>query len=89
MSKKVEFAAEIFKEGDLYVSLCPELNVSSFGASVDKAKKSLVEAVTAFLDECKTLGTFEEVLAEAGFLRTDGGWAPREAVAKDRLTIPA
>lgn len=89
MKGKVEFTAEIFKEGEVYVSLCPELNVSSFGDSVDEAKESLVEAVTAFLEECKTMGTFEEVLEEAGFLRTDSAWVPRKAVAKDRLTIPA
>lgn len=61
MKGKVEFTAEIFKEGEVYVSLCPELNVSSFGDSVDEAKESLAEAVTAFLEECKTMGTFEEV----------------------------
>ncbi|MEW6572092.1 MAG: type II toxin-antitoxin system HicB family antitoxin [Bacillota bacterium] len=89
MKGKVEFTAEIFKEGEVYVSLCPELNVSSFGDSVDEAKKSLVEAVTAFLEECKTMGTFEEVLEEAGFLRTESGCVPCEAVVKSRLIIPA
>ncbi|RPF42648.1 hypothetical protein EDD75_1753 [Thermodesulfitimonas autotrophica] len=89
MKGKVEFTAEIFKEGEVYVSLCPELNVSSFGDSVDEAKESLAEAVTAFLEECKTMGTFEEVLEEAGFLRTEGGWVPRKAVLKSKLIIPA
>lgn len=89
MRGKVEFTAEIFKEGEVYVSLCPELNVSSFSDSIDEAKESLAEAVGAFLEECKAMGTFEEVLEEAGFLRVDGGWVPREAVAKGRLTIPA
>lgn len=48
MCGKVEFTAEIFREDEVYVALCPELNVSSFGDSVDKAKKSLVEAVFTF-----------------------------------------
>jgi len=86
---KVEFTAEIFREDEVYVALCPELNVSSFGDSVDEAKKSLVEAVTAFLEECKAMGTLEEVLEEAGFLQKGEAWLPREAIAKDRLTVSA
>jgi hypothetical protein len=35
------------------------------------------------------MGTFEEVLEEAGFLRAEGGWVPREAVVKSKLIIPA
>ncbi len=47
--QKIIFRGEIFKEGDLYVSICPELNVSSFGETVEEAKHSLYEAVEAFI----------------------------------------
>ena len=60
---------EIFKEDDLYVALAPELNVSSFGETVDEANESIKEALEAFLEECLEMGTLEEVLEEAGFLR--------------------
>ncbi|MEW5691979.1 MAG: type II toxin-antitoxin system HicB family antitoxin [Candidatus Hydrogenedentota bacterium] len=58
---------EIFKEGDEYISLCPELNISSFGSSIEEAKKSLKEAVDLFLEECEKMGTLVTVLEEAGF----------------------
>jgi predicted RNase H-like HicB family nuclease len=32
---------EIFREGDLYVGLCPDLDVSSFGKTIEEAKSSL------------------------------------------------
>ena len=63
----LRFRAEVSQEGDLYVGVCPELDVSSFGVTVDKAKESLREAVEAFMEGCQSLGTLEEVLQEAGF----------------------
>jgi predicted RNase H-like HicB family nuclease len=78
---------EIFKEDDVYVGLSPELNVSSFGETVDKAKDSLKEAIEAFLEECQEMGTLMEVLEEAGFLKTDDTWKSRIPVAKENLAI--
>ena len=31
MTHRVLFKVEIYREGDLYVGICPELEVSSFG----------------------------------------------------------
>ena len=58
---------EIFKEGDVYVALSPELNVSSFGDTIEDAKKSIKEAIEAFVEECGRMGTLDEVLEESGF----------------------
>ncbi len=65
MLLELEFNAEIFKEGDVYVGFCPELNVSSFGDDPEDAKRSLQEAVIAFLEECEEMGTLDNVLEEA------------------------
>lgn len=81
----LRFRAEVFKEEDLYVAVCPELDVSSFGATVDKAKESLREAVEAFIEGCQHLGTLEEVLEEAGFQRENDTWVTRELVAEETL----
>lgn len=62
----IRFRAEIFEEGDDYVAICPELDVSSFGDSVAEAEESLREAVEAFVEGCQSLGTLDEVLEEAG-----------------------
>jgi len=48
--KNIIFRVEIFEEGGHYVSLCPELNVSSFGDTIEEAKKSIKEAVELFLE---------------------------------------
>jgi len=42
---KIIYTSGIFKEEDLYVGLCPELNVSSFGDTTEEAVISLQEAV--------------------------------------------
>jgi len=56
---KLAFRAETFKEKKVYVSLSPELGVSSFGKSASEAKKSLKEAVSLFLEECQRMGTLQ------------------------------
>jgi len=86
MALRIVFRAEFFKEGDLYVGLAPELNVSSFGETLNEAKRSLQEAVEAFIEECETMGTFEEVLEEAGFEKRGDQWLPRQPVAAELLS---
>ena len=39
------YTAILEKEGDMYVSLCPELDVASQGATVEEATANLKEAV--------------------------------------------
>ena len=45
-----EFTAVIEREGDGYVSLCPELDIASQGNTVEEAKSNLVEAISFFLE---------------------------------------
>ncbi len=78
---------EVFKEGDVYVALSPELNVSSFGDTVLEAKKSVKEAIEAFVEECDRMGTLEEVLEEAGFTKVDDSWKSRRPVAEEDLAL--
>ncbi len=44
------FTAILEREGDLYVALCPELDVASQGATVEEATANLKEAVELFLE---------------------------------------
>ncbi len=87
MKQRVVVRVEIFREGDLYVGLCPDLEVSSFGETITEAKDSLREALEAFLDECEAMGTLEEVLEEAGYLRQDGTWLPRQPVSAELVAL--
>ena len=44
------YTAIVEKEGNLYVALCPELDVASQGATVEEATANLKEAVELFLE---------------------------------------
>jgi len=85
--QKVNFRAEIFREGGLYVALCPELNVSSFGKTVDEARNSLQEAVEAFIEECEVMGTLEEVLEESGFVKEGSVWITPKPIKEELLFV--
>ena len=78
---------EIFKEGDVYVALSPKLNVSSYGDTIEDAKKSIKEAIEAFVEECGRMGTLEEVLEESGFSKINDSWKARKPVAEENLAL--
>ena len=44
------YTAIVEREGDGYVSLCPELDIASQGATVEEATTNLREAVELFLE---------------------------------------
>ncbi|HUS05417.1 MAG TPA: type II toxin-antitoxin system HicB family antitoxin [Bryobacteraceae bacterium] len=44
------FTAIIEREDDGFVALCPELDVVSEGASIEEARKNLIEALSLFLE---------------------------------------
>ena len=46
----LSYTAILEKEGNLYVALCPELDVASQGATVEEATANLKEAVELFLE---------------------------------------
>jgi predicted RNase H-like HicB family nuclease len=83
----ISIRIEIFKEGDVYVALSPELNVSSFGETIEDAKKSTREAIEAFIEECERMGTLEEVLEESGFIKVNDSWESRKPVSEESLAI--
>jgi len=78
---------EVFKEGDVYVALSPELNVSSFGDTVEDARHSLTEAIMIYVEGCEELGTLEEVLEEAGFSQINDAWKPRKPLFEEELAL--
>lgn len=44
------YTAIVEKEGDMYVALCPELDVASQGESIEQATANLKEAVELFVE---------------------------------------
>jgi predicted RNase H-like HicB family nuclease len=50
MSQTQRFTAFIEREGTGYVSLCPELDIASQGATVEEARLNLIEAIELFFE---------------------------------------
>jgi len=50
MKQKRELTAIIEREGDGYVSLCPELDVASQGDTIEEARANLIEALELFFE---------------------------------------
>jgi predicted RNase H-like HicB family nuclease len=47
---KTTFTAILEREGDVYVALCPELDIASQGGTIEEATANLREAVALFLE---------------------------------------
>lgn len=50
MKQKRQFTAIIEREGNGYVSLCPELDIASQGESVEESRNNLIEALELFFE---------------------------------------
>ena len=51
----------ITKEGKFYVSRCLNVEVSSFGKTIDEAKENLKEALDLYFEEGDGLATFQPI----------------------------
>ncbi len=49
-----EITLVVWKEGKHYVAQCLNIDVSSFGKTIDEAKRNLKEAVELYFDDEKT-----------------------------------
>jgi predicted RNase H-like HicB family nuclease len=65
MTKKL--TAIIQAEGDGFVSLCPELDIASQGATIEEAKDNLREALELFF-ECASPAEIEQRLSGEVFV---------------------
>jgi predicted RNase H-like HicB family nuclease len=50
MKRIQQFTAIIEREGDGYVSLCPELDIATQGDTVEQARNNLIEALELFFE---------------------------------------
>ena len=50
MSKFQQYTAIIEREENLYVALCPELDIASQGETVEQARANLIEAIELFFE---------------------------------------
>jgi predicted RNase H-like HicB family nuclease len=59
----LELTAVVWQEGRDFVSLCPELGVSSCGSNLEDAVAMLQEAVDLYLDNARALDMLDDTVA--------------------------
>ncbi|MEW5766370.1 MAG: hypothetical protein AB1797_01915 [bacterium] len=65
--KELKITMEFWREGELYVIHCPELDMIAQGYSLEEAKKNLFEVIEIQFEEMEEMGTLNEFLEERGF----------------------
>ena len=55
------------REGNVYASICDDLDVRSQGSTKAEAGEMLVEALQLFLETCIQKGTVDAMLRDCGF----------------------
>jgi len=75
---KFRLTEEIWKEGNMYVAYCPELDISSCGEDVQQAKKNLLETISINIEETRKMGTFDKFLEECGLEKLNDVFAARK-----------
>jgi len=84
---RVKLTEIVFKEGNMFVSYTPELDVSSCGDTAADAKKNLSEAVALFVEEAARMGTLNDILCEQGFTEKHKLWTPPKLVATGSIEV--
>jgi len=92
MSETVTFSVNlpiaVKKEGAVYSSWCPILDVSAFGKTREEARAMLSEAVRLFIVDCYRRGTLERVLKDSGFLKSvQSAKAPARGDVKNQISV--
>lgn len=86
---RLTYTVQVFREGKTFVAYNTELDVSSCGVSIEKAKSNLRDAVQGFLVSAHTHGTLTAILEDAGFIHKRNHWYDPELVVLDRFSVPA
>lgn len=84
----IDYDMIVFKEDEIYVAYCPELDISSCGNTVEHAKEMLKNAVRLFVEEAEKMGTLEDILEESKYKKdTSGRWIPPKLVTTELVRI--
>jgi predicted RNase H-like HicB family nuclease len=83
----IQVTTQIVKEGRTYIAYSPELDLSSCGGSKEKALANLKTAVRLFLEEAGKMGTLDQILEEAGYLRRHGRLEAPKFISMQRVSV--
>ncbi len=79
-----------FKEGEMFVSYSPALDLSSCGSTFEEAKKNFDEALHIFFQECLKHGTLEVTLESCGWKKSHKDpvqWQPPVLVGQESMAV--
>ncbi len=71
MSSTQQFTALIEREDNMYVALCPDLDIASQGKTVEEARKNLQEAIELFFETASNQEIKERLHNEVFITRLD------------------
>ena len=69
--QKLKVTIELWQKEEWIVARIPELDIVAQGETIEKAKENLMEVAKIQFAEMKEMGTFEDYLAECGFVIKD------------------
>ena len=69
--QKLKVTIELWQKEKWVIARIPELDFIAQGQTIEEAKKNLNEVARIQLAEMKEMGTFEDYLAECGFVIKD------------------
>ena len=90
--KKILITEEIWREGDMYIAYCPELDVPACGSEIEIAKKNLREVIVIQMEETSKKGTLQEFLDAAGYKQENEDLIPEKqfiSCTQEMVTIGA
>jgi len=79
-----------FREGDAIIAYSPALDLSSYGASLDEAKKNFNEVLDLFFEDLIQRGTLEDVLEECGWKKVQKPvihWIPPAFICQELISL--
>lgn len=71
---RIEYTAQIWREGAQFVARAMPIDVISAGSTPDQARAALDEAVGLVLSTAQGMGTLREVLEECAYEWHEGSW---------------
>jgi predicted RNase H-like HicB family nuclease len=84
----IDYDIIVFMEDEEYIAFCPELDISSCGETVERAKEMLKAAIKLFIEEAEKMGTLEDILEESRYKRDAGGrWLPPRLIATELVSM--
>ncbi len=75
---RIVYSIEESRAGSAFQAVCPELLITAFGDTVERARNALRQQVAEYLEDCDNLGSLDEALIEAGFYFDGDVWMSNE-----------